>query len=333
MKHIVFAVLLPAFLAGCGGSNPFEADTDTEGDAGSATSVTDLPGTASPGIDTTILRYESDDEYTIKTISYDSGSDTLLVSGLPFDGADAYVLDAGLSPIGPDAGFPQYNVYVADPAAVDDDYDGGAGTPITQDDYIAIYGTGSGTDPKTSFVVVRTGSYLDYGFGGFVIQRNVTNTVIPTTGQANYSGNYAGIRVFEGISGAELVTGDMTMEIDFAELADDGAVRGSVTGRETYTTGGVKITDMPSINWVIAPAQLDGNGEFMGNVFTLDADDNSTVQTGTYYAVLAGEDAEEIAGVIVLSGTLDVDSAGVDIMPANATSVQETGGFILDRLD
>ncbi len=334
MKHIVFAVLLPAFLAGCGGSNPFEADTDTDtgGDAGSATSVTDLPGTDSPGISTTILRYETDDEYTFKTVTYDSVNDKLLIVGLPFDGDDAYALDAPLSPIGPDNALQQYNVYVADPTSVDDDYDGGGGAPITQDDYIAIYGTGSGADPKTSFVVVRTGAYLGYGFGGFVIQRNVTDTVIPTTGQANYFGNYAGIRVFEGSSGAQLVTGDMTMEIDFANLVDAGAVSGSVTGREIFTTAGVKLEDMPSIGFVVQPNRLDENGEFMGSVFTLNPNDGEELQAGTYYAVLAGADAEEIAGIIVLTGDEDFNSTGTDLfLSTSKTSVQETGGFILER--
>ena len=74
---------------------------------------------------------------------------------------------------------------------------------------------------------------------------------------------------------------------------------------------------------------LDRNGEITGETFstyvTTDSNGNTTVEeyeSGNYYAVLAGDDAEEVVGIVVVEGE--------DPRDTNVT-FRETGGFIAQR--
>ncbi len=84
---------------------------------------------------------------------------------------------------------------------------------------------GSAGTGRTEFAIVRTGAYRDFGFGGFVMKRN-DNVVLPSSGQAAYTGDYGAVRDFSGATGLEYVTGDMDIAIDFEDFNDGNAVQG-----------------------------------------------------------------------------------------------------------
>lgn len=130
----------------------------------------------------------------------------------------------------------------------------------------------------------------------------------------------------------------MSIAIDFDDFNSGDAVRGSVSNRRIYDTAGNDVTNdvldtinaangasltaIPSLLFAVGPGTLDDNGEMQGSIVsTFVADDGSTVdfEDGNFYAMMAGDDAEEIVGIVVVEGSLDDVTA------------RETGGFIVYR--
>ena len=173
MKPTLLALLL---LTACDG-NPFV--TDPEDPDGGGTSDFPLTGTTTnPRAGASIERVENRDEVTgngyATDISYDAESDSFLVDNLAFDGENVYIRDVGFnaSPADapgtlPDTGV---NIFRGEQVVVDDD-----GENVFQFSYRALYGTS--TSGQTEFAIVRTGSYVEYGFGGFVYKRNGSVTL------------------------------------------------------------------------------------------------------------------------------------------------------------
>ena len=189
--------------------------------------------------------------------------------------------------------------------------------------------------------------YVQYGFGGYVYQRNGGVTLpLPSSGQANYVGNYAGMIDFNGAGGMEYTTGQMNMAIDFNAFntsqtgAAIASVNGSVTNRAVYDINGniitpqvlaaltkqqnVTISALPTLVFTIQPGVMTSNGEISGQVSSSlpSATGATNYESGTYYAVLAGTNASEVAGIIVVTSGA----------PNNTSVTQrETGGFIALR--
>jgi hypothetical protein len=313
------------------------------GGTGSGDGVSTLPGTANPSADSDIERREL--KVTDAGADYGNGfaegftldegnpadpnDDTFIVNNLAFDGDNVYAPSAAKPVLG------AARVFEADMTAEDDQ----TGTQIDQFSYRALYGVS--TTGRTSFAIVRTGSYIPYGFGGFIYSRD-GNVVLPTTGQANFTGDYAGLRDFNGRGGLQLVEGDMEMSIDFGDFDDDegGAGNGNgiyaeVTNRRIFDLDGtditasvlaeinadkspdVDLTELPTLVFAVGPGVSDDNGEAEGEVAS--GIEGETFESGKYYAVIAGEDADEVAGVIVVTASV-----------GDATW-RETGGFILYR--
>ncbi|NDR56526.1 hypothetical protein [Aliiruegeria sabulilitoris] len=326
IQKLALLMALLGMLAACGGgdgtnpvNNPGTDEDDTE---------TELPdGTDDATASDPITRYEEQDgsgNGYASDISYDAATDTFTVNNLGFDGANVYTRDDQVASLGP------FAVY----EATDTFYDSITGAPINQiADYKAVYGVS--TSGQTNFAIVRTGGYIDYGFGGFVYARNGSVT-LPTTGQAAYSGDYAGLRDFSGRGGIEYVTGDMNMSIDFEDFDDGDAVKGYVFNRRVYDTAGNDVTNnildamgngataLPTLVFDVGPGVTQENGEIAGTLGSNTFDENGVAtqyEDGNYYAVLSGSNAEEVVGVIV------VDSND----PRFGVDVRETGGFILYR--
>lgn len=318
-----------ALLAACGGdgTNPLGGGgTNPEGGAGLGDNLTFNEGT---------------DLYTLQRVRI-SGSD-LVVEGLPFDGDDAYT-DTALV-LDQDTGRPVARIFFRDPSTVDDNYTGDSDGPIGQDSYFAIYNESD--DGSAKAAVVRSGSYLEHGFGGYVVGRD-TGVTLPTSGQANYFGNYVGLRTFEGDTGIELVDGDAAMEIDFENLEDNGAIRTVVTNRRLYAADGTFLETLPSFGYVVTANALEDNGQFESEVFTryyrpdaADATDVS-VDYGTVRGMLVGTNAETAVGVIditmpdyfVSNGSVDFGSGSITAYgdeEAGPTETRETGTFVLER--
>jgi hypothetical protein len=187
---------------------------------------------------------------------------------------------------------------------------------------------------------VRTGSYADYGFGGFLYQRN-GSVSLPNSGQATFSGKTAGIRDFDGAAGLEYTTGQLTIDIDFEDFNDvsgtrgDG-VKGQWTERKVFDAQGNDITRdiidrinpnldaIPTALFTIAPGSLRDSGDLTGEITTQYRDEAGELQdleNGNYYAVVSGNDPSEIAGVIVVTNDVEFDDR----------TVRETAGFIVYR--
>jgi len=176
------------------------------------------PGTSNPTPDNSIIRREARGEADsanqgdgyANNFRYDQVNDTFYVEGLAFDGNQPGGTEYSRSAVPLGTGFAAYE----GPSTVQDSL---TGVPIEQLVHRVVFKRGStGPDgaPLTELAIVRTGSYTNYGFGGFIYQRN-GNVVLPTQGQAQYTGNYAGLRDFNGTGGIQYVTGDTSIAIDF----------------------------------------------------------------------------------------------------------------------
>lgn len=289
------------------------------------------PGTSNPSRSATITRFEPQggvgDGY-VTSVRYDAATDTFEVDNLGFDGDNGYGRGVAVASLGPYAVYEAASVY---PDSV-------TGAPINQLTHRALLAVSP--SGQTEFAIVRTGAYVGYGFGGFIYKRNGPVT-LPTSGQAAYSGQYAGLRDFDGRGGLEYATGDMTMAIDFRDFNEGNAVQGFVTNRRVFDIAGNDITGsvvsalatklgngqsaLPTIALQVGPGVMDVNGEIVGGVVSNVArPDGSleTFETGKYYAILAGTGAQEVVGVVVVEAD-DPRYSGV--------TVRETGGFILTR--
>ncbi|MGJ8555555.1 MAG: hypothetical protein ACSHW6_00850 [Sulfitobacter geojensis] len=117
-------------------------------------------------------------------------------------------------------------------------------------------------------------------------------------------------------------------------------MRGIFSDRRVYDINGLDITDtvvsrinaqndasigtIPDARFEVGPGVMDANGEIIGEVFSNFVNDDGRVieyETGKYYAIVSGDDANEIVGVIVAENTAELD----DI------TVRDTSGFIIYR--
>jgi hypothetical protein len=347
LPRLTFLLFL-GLLAACGDGQPlFDEDgTDTgtdggtdgtddgDGDGDLDTGVDLPPGTAEPNADDGIIRYEAPNDVGggyVTDVSYDARTDTFTVDNLGFDGANVYSRGDAVSTMG---GFAVYeaDVVVEDPLT---------GDPIQQIvPYRALLGISDNTvggEARTSFAIVRTGGYVDYGFGGFVYERN-GEVVLPTSGQARFEGDYAGIRVFSGSGGLEYTRADMAVAIDFEDFNSGPAVRGQIFNREAFDSDGRPISTggeglvLPNVNFVVQAgvSTLNENGEMSGQLNSFIVNDAGALEeyeSGVYYGIIAGDatdaaDGGEIVGIVVLESE---DPRFSDV------TAQETGGFILYR--
>ena len=341
------AILMCAALAAvvsCSGGNPFEEDTTdtttgttdtTDTGTGISSDRTLPPGTASPQTSSSIFRTEptesaggnQGDGY-VTSVSYDSAADTFEVDNLAFDGGNVYSRGAAVSSLGP---FAVYEAVQQFPDSV-------TGTPINQFTHRAIYGVSP--SGNTQFAIVRTGAYINYGFGGFIYQRE-GGVTLPTSGQANYNGKVAGMRDFDGAGGLQYTTADIHVAIDFNDFNAGNGVQGQIYNREIFDVDGNQVTGnvlstinndetasltaIPTINFTVNPAAMDENGEIIGDVtsyFTNDAGETVEYETGKYYAIVSGSGADEVVGVVVTTTQVGVPSG---------VTARETGGFIVYR--
>ncbi|EAR51414.1 hypothetical protein OG2516_15659 [Oceanicola granulosus HTCC2516] len=365
MKQLLIAASALAILSSCGDGQPFfddeeigedtasedasGDDTDTPdgvGDAGDAdgedagvdADAARLPPSADdPSPDSGIVRFEADSGngggLLTEPVVYDPETDSFYIDNLAFDGPNTYARGEAV------ASMNGYAVYEAEAIHTDSL----TGDPINQlTPYRAIVGFSDNTvgrgggerAPRTSFAIVRTGGYLDYGFGGFVYQRE-GGFEVPETGQAIYTGDYAGMRVFSGQGGLEYTEGDARMAIDFEDFNTNQGVRARVTNRNAYDVNGNIVSGsgegqlpMPDLILTVEQGEgggFDANGEYAGTIFSIDGAGDE-YETGEFYAVLAGDatdadDGGEIVGVLVVEST----------DPRSDATAQETGGFILYR--
>ncbi len=380
MTRILFLILCMGFVTACdsGGGDVLQAPTDepTDPDTGSGggdetpidsdRGTPELPpGTTTPTPNTQIVRREAQDEETgggyATNIEYrnDQGQDEFFVDNIAFDGNNVYTRG---DPVTGVAQLGSFGVY----EGAETTEDPVTGNTLSTFTYRAIYGRSD--SGQTEFAIVRSGSYIDYGFGGFVYQRNGLDNdgnqvrlILPTEGDGRYLGDYAGIRIFDGRDGLEFVDGEAEMYVDFKDFNEgQRGVALFVNDRRLYNAAGVDITReyldalnvdggggedsgptliedtdaqgnpvLPTIRPVISPDDADPNGEIAGEIFEVTEfeEEDSSISSnnsgeGTYYAIMSGDTASEIVGVLVMTG---------DDPRFDGTTFQETGGFIVYR--
>jgi hypothetical protein len=289
------------------------------------------PGTNTPSRSREIVRYEAQDGDGggyVTGVTYDAASDSFLVDNLAFDGDNRYRRGTAVAQLGPFAVYESAALFTGPTSA----------TPIPQMEHRMLFGVSP--SGQTEFAVVRTGAYVQYGFGGFIYQRR-GGVVLPTGGQAAYSGDYAALRDFKGRGGLEYAAGRMDVAIDFDDFNSGAGVRGYVYDRAIYDLDGNDITGdvlaalgtktgvpqaaLPTLVFTVGPGVLDVNGELVGDLTSSTERATGgleTFETGKYYGIIGGQNASEIVGVVVVTAD-DPRYSGV--------TVRETGGFILAR--
>jgi hypothetical protein len=325
----------PATGGGSGGGSGGNASVNTLGD--------NLLGTSNPGAGSGIARGEDTNKGPgkvavtgngyAKGYVYDKTADTFTVDNLAFDGGNVYTRDVKMPTVGPANVYAGAGVY---PDTV-------TGALIDQFSYRALYGVS--TSGHTQFAIVRTGAYASYGFGGFVFSRD-NGVTLPTSGQAQYLGTYAGLRDTNGAGGLQYTSGDMKMDIDFKDFeaktsptGNGAGIKGYVYNRQIFDLAGNDITSsviasinadkkpdapltaLPTLVFDVGPGALDNNGEAqfgLGSKLTIKGT-ATPFESGKYYAVVSGNNADEVAGVLVVTSTV------------NSVETRETGGFILYR--
>lgn len=371
----MYLVLAALTVSACGSdSNPFDeepaAETpdggsgdDGSGDDGSGGDddplspingdLTRPPGTANPTPNTGIYRYEEmtadGNGFALRPV-YSADGDTFDIENLAFDGANEYERDEDVPSLGPTGEQGPFYVYEGTDKVIDPVN----GKEIDQFDYKAIYALS--TSGATEAVIVRTGSYEDYGFGGYIYQRNDgQSVVIPTSGQARFDGDYSGLRDFQGAGGLQYAIGKIQVDIDFEDFdgnyAQD-AIKGMIYDRRIYDTsgtdltqsildqlnddaGGTAYTALPVIDLDVGPNTIDRNGEAMGELGSEKVVGGNVQDhlTGEYYAILAGNNPDEITGIVVIDGnyTIVEDDGTFGAAIGDVINVRETGVFTADR--
>ena len=357
MKKFIVALAAGAVVSACGG-NPFTEDSSGSGSgtgtgtgtgSGTGTGITSgtdvPPGTSTPTPNDGIARSEPTSTESGKegngfarNIVYDPVNDEFSVDNLGFDGDNIYTRVTGTNFA---TNVSDYAIYEAAAQYPDSQ----TGNPVDQFTHRAIYGVSATTGNK--FAIVRTGSYIPYGFGGFVYQRE-GGVTLPSTGQAVYTGRSQGIRDKNGAGGLQYTNADITIAIDFDDFDDTtgtrgDAVSGTISNRRIFDLDGNDITStvvgsiradlnltaaqlpgIPDALFTVGPGNLDENGELLGEITSTYVNSNNQTQIfeeGNYYAIVSGANADEIVGVFVLETTVD----------PSADQVRDTSGFIAVR--
>ena len=351
MKNKIISLALIAGLAACSGGNPFdEADTGTgtgtgtdggttggETDGGGISAGGTPPGTITPSPNSSLVRREALVEGDgsnagngfVTTVTLNA-NDTFTVDNIAFDGDRPYDRGTAVSSLSPrEDGTGRFQVYEAPAEAIDPVN----GRVIDQAGYRAIYGQSRNTVtnsdgsvvPTTKFAIVRTGSYINYGFGGFIYQRD-TSVTLPETLQAQYIGKSAGLRDSNTSGGLMYTTADVVVDIDHDDFNDKAVIRGDgvkgvIKNRRVFDLEGNDVTStvantleegttsIPDVGFVVKPDVLDNNGEILADIFTTSSA-GARLETGKFYAIVSGDNPDEIVGVYVLEAAGNRDTSG-----------------------
>jgi len=232
----------------------------------------------------------------VNRFDYDAATDTLSINNLPFDLSGTYTRDPTMDV----TGFKAYR-------------NSGGGR-----NYLAFYAESPGATVGAG--AVKTANYNEFGYGGTVLRATRAN--LPTTGEAQFSGRYAGVRITNPTSGQfNTVDGSASVLVDFRNFDGTGAIDISVSNRNLYDNTGALVGSLPNlaasttsfqtgsnvlnqtaISEIVAPGTPHLSGTLNGAV------------GGTVGAGLGGA----IAGVIVISGPTSV----------TGVTAEETGAFV-----
>ncbi|MGI9390976.1 MAG: hypothetical protein ACR2O1_13030 [Boseongicola sp.] len=198
----------------------------------------------------------------VVAVSYDSATDTLIITGTPFDETPlaATYVSAGLT-----NGIPTYT---------NDE------SPFNS--YTAYYVESAGGE----IAVGATGidGYQDFGYGGtFILLSDAAS--VPSTGLAEFTGGVAGLVAYDGSGALDQSAGTVLMQVDFT----DNRIKGFVTGR-TFTGGAGTNPGTLVLNDTTIVS-----GAFSGTVNSYNGPD--VAESGTYGGYFAGGSGDYIGGI------------------------------------
>lgn len=300
-------------------------------------------------------------------------ADTLEIDNLAFDGLNIYTRGANTSParisdLGTVAAYhgdltvpdfltgapveqavPYVALYDESDVIIIDDIPADA----TPEEIAAIQ---AAARPRSSFTIVRTGAYVGFGFGGFGYDR-AGDTVIATTGQATFDGDYGGLRVVDEFPELLVIEGDIQIDIDFDDFNSGAGLKGQITNRQAYTAEGElfptftgidrrtidpatlpvgvlasEVVQLPTLDFVVRGGgeTIKSNGELSGEIRSRYVNPTSgateVYEDGFYYALIAGDTTAGDGGEV--TGVIKVESPDSRFIGVNA---QETGGFVASR--
>jgi len=187
------------------------------------------------------------------------------------------------------------------------------------------------TNSISPFAIVRTGAYVDYGFGGFIYTRT-GGVSLPTSAKRAIAARSQAFAISKARAGLQYSRENIDITIDFDEFND-------TTGTEMTADAIAAINDdadanltaIPTATFTVGPGVLDDNGEVTSEVTSFFGDNEGTavaLETGNYYAVMSDDrtDAnvtdDQIVGVVVTTSTVG---------QPDGVTVRDTGGFIVAR--
>ncbi|SMX32913.1 hypothetical protein [Actibacterium lipolyticum] len=299
MLRILSILMACTALTACSGgdgTNPINGDGGSSG--GGSTGGTGGIGDDDASPNASIERYEDDGQ--ARDILYNADDDTFIVDNLAFDGSGVYERDNVVPTVN------SFRVYENN-------------NTTERRAYKALYL--ESTSGLSRVAIVRTGSYQGFGFGGFVYARD-GGVDLPSTGSATFTGAYAGMRVFNGAGGLQYTQADAELIVDFEDFDATRAVEGFLTNREVLNQSGAVIDTLPTL--IFSTGSITDAGEISGvassDRFDVDSGEIVDFETGNYYAIIGGAEADEIVGVVVVTAD-DPDRDNV--------TIQETGAFIV----
>lgn len=256
------------------------------------------------------------EDLTLNAVDYDPDTDELVLNNLPFDGDNAYTRNAAVTAaVG--SGFGHYeNV-------------GG-----TSNYYAVFRRSGSG---YSQVGTVGTDRYVSFGFGGVAAQRLDGEGALPAgNSQYLFTGEYAAVRtIIDPDSGSQVqyVAGTARIDVDIEDFDTTGAVEGVIVDRTFFDNNGVQLTDLDNVDFIsMATAELNfDNWTIASSTATAyNRADGEAGASGSWQGLFAGPNGEEVAGIVVVSGTGPI---GIDPDTGDFEEVQvrETGGFIANR--
>ncbi|SMP12908.1 hypothetical protein [Shimia sagamensis] len=285
MKQI-FGTLALSALAACSGNVSLNG-TGTGGDSGNS-------GDTTVAVNEVFLESDSD-QLTLNAVDYNEKTSELKLTNLPFDAADdTYTLISG--------------------AALSNGFAAYESNPATSDAEMHYFAVFRRSDSGNSQVVAAgTNGFRDTGFAGAATQRFSADVTLPNDGNYVYSGEYAGVRITtseDSNTVAQFVTGDTRIVLDFDD-AGTGTAVGAIYNRDTYDSAGVSDGGtLPNLSLVLTSIDHENASLKQGSVNISGGADNA----GTWDALFAGPNGEELAGIVLLT----------------EDNSRETGGFIID---
>jgi len=304
MKKIFITAGLALGLTACGNGSPFTS-----------------PNTVAPGDPNTEVNkrylFDTAKNLTANQFTYDATANTIVINNLPFDGVSSN--GGSYTPSTP-ATLPNGALmYQNTPGAGEDQY------------YAVVYVSPDGTGALIG--AVGTNAYRKFGYGGAYAER--PSSGLPPTRAAAYSytGNYVGIRVLRQdttgtADGIQYTTGNANITVDLQNLDAGGSIKGTITGRQVYSTGGVLAGSLSSIILNQTSIDTTTNRTKAAVADTL-KNDGTQAQVGTWEGSFSGPAGQEIVGFVLVEGAISDGDKGYDA--TNAVNGRETGGFIVKR--